>query len=153
MAQQQIIIEQDFPAPVSEVFAVLSDHEELGRVLGANIRRVRDADGPRVNGIGSVRRIKSPGVPAFEETVTVFEPNRKIEYTVTKGSPIKNHLGRLEFSETGNGTHLHYTIQFEPKLALPLWGRILHLAIRGPIAKGLQRFAESLAGRGLPAGK
>ena len=145
MAEIVITIEQDFRAPVSEVFMVLSDHEELGRILSTQIHRIRDASGKNVNGVGSVRRIKSTGVPAFEETVTALEPDQLIEYKVTKGSPIKNHIGRLEFSESGGVTHLHYTIRFEPRLPIPLWGSILKVAIRAPIANGLRAFAKTLA--------
>ena len=145
MKTHTIVMDQDFAAPPERVFAVLSDHEELGRVLNTNIKRVRDAsdDPENVNGVGSVRRIQSFGVPAFEETVTVCDPPNVIEYTITKGSPIKNHRGRLEFRPTEQGTHLHYTIEFQPKLNLPLWGAILESAIRGPIEKGLRKLARS----------
>lgn len=139
----RITIDQDFPQSPEVVFGTLSDHEALGRLLGQDIRRVKDAPGKNPNGVGSVRRIKVPLSAAFEETVTQLETNRLIEYKVTEGSPIKNHVGRLEFSEHNGGTRLHYTIDFEPKLALPLWGTILKTAIRGPIASGLKRFANS----------
>ncbi len=144
MAMQRVTIEQDFQASVAQVFEALADHNRLGEILGQDIRRIVDAPGKNPNGVGSVRRIKPLGVPAFEETVTKLEPGKFLEYRITKGSPIKNHLGRLEFSEQGGGTHLHYTIDFEPKLPIPFLGSILSVAIRGPIAGGLARFAREL---------
>jgi hypothetical protein len=144
MALHQILIEQDFPATVNQVFGDLSDHNRLGEILGQNIKRIKDGADGNINGVGSVRQIKVFGSGAFEETVTAFEKNRLIEYRVTKGSPIKNHLGRLTFTENSGATHLHYTIDYEPKLPIPFWGNLLHGIIRGPIAGGLARYAKSL---------
>ena len=144
-AREQIRIQQDFPLSVDELFAILSDHEEFGRVVSTHIERIKDSDGSDPNGLNSVRRIKSFGVPAFEETITAYEPGRLIEYRVTKGSPIKNHLGRMQFSARDKGSHLDYTIDFEPRIGVPFLGKVLKQAIRGPIAKGLARLAEASA--------
>ncbi|HEX4938913.1 MAG TPA: SRPBCC family protein, partial [Candidatus Kapabacteria bacterium] len=130
-----------FNAPVSEVFAQLSDHEKMGEVLGAKVKRVKDGKG-NVNGVGSVRRITPVPLADFEETVTAFEPNKLIEYTVTKGSPIKNHLGRMVFSESNGKTHLHYTIQFDMKLPIPLSGLLMKTILEKLILSGLQKFGK-----------
>ena len=65
----QVEIHQDFPQPLSQVFADLADHEKLGRILGAPMTRLVDGSGEGgVNGLGSVRRV-GPPVLGFEETV------------------------------------------------------------------------------------
>lgn len=54
----QVEIHQDFPQPLSQVFADLADHEKLGRILGAPMTRLVDGSGEGgVNGLGSVRRV------------------------------------------------------------------------------------------------
>ncbi len=141
MGEQQIKITQLFAAPLETVFRSLTDHETFGKVVNANIRRVVDSPGENKNGVGSVRRISAfPGI-VFEETVVAFEPNRLMEYVVSKGSPIKNHQGRMEFSEEQGKTRLDYTIDFEPKWPFPFLGAILKKAIEKPIRSGIERFA------------
>lgn len=144
MAKNFIQINETFNAPVSTVFAELSDHEKMGKVLGAKVKRVKDGKG-NVNGIGSVRRLTPVPLADFEETVTGFEPNKLIEYTVTKGSPIKNHLGRMVFSESNGKTHLHYTIQFDMKLGIPFTGFLLKTVLEKVISSGLHKLAKSYA--------
>lgn len=144
MAKNFIQMNETFNAPVSTVFAELSDHEKMGKVLGAKVKRIKDGKGD-VNGIGSVRRLTPVPLADFEETVTGFEPNKLIEYTVTKGSPIKNHLGRMVFSESNGKTHLHYTIQFDMKLGIPFTGFLLKTVLEKVISSGLHKLAKSYA--------
>ncbi len=141
MSTQFIQMNVEFNAPVEKVFAILSDHEAMGKTLGANIKRVQDGEG-NVNGVGSVRKLTLLPFVSFEETVTAFEQNRLVEYTVTKGSPLKNHLGRMVFSETDGKTHLHYTIQFDPKLPIPLSGLLLKTILEKAILTGLHKLAK-----------
>ncbi len=141
MGRQHIEIRQSFNAPVETIFNLLTDHESFGEVMETNVKRVVDGQGENKNGVGSVRRISSFPVPAFEETVVRFEPNQLMEYVVSKGSPIKNHKGRMEFSEELGKTRLAYTIDFEPKLPFILLGSVLKRAIEKPIQKSLERLA------------
>ena len=143
MSKQQIKIEQSFNAPVDVIFNILTDHHSFGQVINANIRRVVDSGDENKNGVGSIRRISTFPAPPFEETVVTFEPNRLMEYVVSKGSPIKNHIGRMEFSDDGGKTRLDYTIDFEPKLPFIFLGAIIKSALDKNIRSGLMRLAES----------
>ena len=142
MGQQQIQIRQSFNAPVDTIFNILTDHEAFGQVINAKIKRVSDSQDDNKNGVGSVRRISTFPAPAFEETVVAFEPNQLMEYVISKGSPIKNHKGRMEFSDEQGQTRLVYTIVYDPKLPFLFLGSILKKAIEKPIRAGLQRLAE-----------
>ena len=141
MSSQFIQMNVDFNAPVETVFAQLSDHENMGDILNAKVKRVKDGEG-NLNGVGSVRRITPLPLAEFEETVTAFEQNKLVEYTITKGTPLKNHLGRMVFSESEGKTKLHYTIQFEPKLPIPLTGLIVKTALEKIILSGLHKLAK-----------
>ena len=142
MGKQHIIIKQLFNAPANTIFSTLTDHETFGKVVNADIKRVVDSQGENKNGVGSVRRVKAFPAPVFEETVITFEPDQLLEYGVSKGSPIKNHKGRMVFSDEQGKTMLSYTIDFEPKLPFLFFGAILKKAIEKPIRDGLKRLAD-----------
>lgn len=137
MATYTIQIEDTFDIPLDRVFALFSDHKRFGDLLGAPIKRIRDSDQADPNGLGSVRKI-GIGPIAFEETVTGFEPDSLIEYTVTSLSPVRHHHGRIRFSETSDGlTRIHYTISFEE--VVPFTGALIHSALEKGIRSGMKR--------------
>jgi len=142
MSRQHIEIRQSFNAPVETIFNILTDHESFGNVITTKVRRVVDCPKENKNGVGSVRRVFSFPLPAFEETVVTFEPNFLMEYVVSKGSPIKNHTGRMEFSEEGGITRLCYFIDFDPRLPFTLLGPVLKSAIEKPIRKSLEKLSK-----------
>ncbi|WP_029923282.1 SRPBCC family protein [Nevskia soli] len=138
MSQQTIEIVQDFHKPVAELFAFLSDHNQLGKVFGIPVRRVRDGEGD-VNGVGSVRRL-GIGPLAVEETVTAVSPNRSIDYRISKGGgPVRNHRGQLKFSGSSRGSRVAWTIRFDSPL--PLVGPIIKAVLTQGIRLGLKRIA------------
>ncbi len=136
---QKIDIDLTFRRPVTELFALLSDHEKLGPVLGARIKRTRDGkDSP--NGLGSVRTLRIGPLPSFDETVTAFEKNALIEYKITRGTPLSKHKGVMRFSATDSGgSRLHYTIEFDSKI--PLLGPVIRAGLESSIRKGLGKLA------------
>lgn len=141
MAIQTITINQAFDSPVEQVFSTLSDHEKFGKICGINMKRVVDG-AAHLNGLGSIREIKVGVLPAFQETITKFIENERVEYKITKGSPIKNHLGVLVFSEANGKAHLKYTIELESKI--PFTTGLIKFALESGIKKGLKRYAKSL---------
>ena len=135
MGQQRIEIDKEFPFPVSDLFNHLSEHETLSALFApVKARRVKEGD-VEPNGVGSVRRLSLPLAPAFEETVTEFQRDRRIAYRITKGSPLRDHHGVMAFSETAGGSRLHYTIVFKGKL--PLIAALIKPALERSIRKGL----------------
>ena len=136
-----IHIRQTFKQPVETIFNLICDHEQFGKIVGAKIKRIQDGTDGHINGLNSVRNIEVlPGI-SFEETVVNYVPFSSMEYKVSRGSPIKNHHGKLNFSESKGITTLEYQIQFEPKLPLPFLGKLLKRAIQTPIEKGLKKLA------------
>ena len=132
---QRISVSQVFAAPVERVYAHLAEHENLEEVFGARITRVRDGHSDR-NGTGSVRALKlNPVLPAFEETVTQAVPNELIEYRITQGSPLKDHVGVMRFAPEGTGSRLDYTIDFESKI--PGAGGLIKAIIEKSVRRGL----------------
>lgn len=132
----RIQLAHDSRLPLAQLFARLSDHNQLSSVLGAPVRRIRDGKA-ETNGVGSVRQI-GPALLGLEETVTASVPNQSIEYRITRGGfPLKNHLGQLAFSETAKGSRVEWTIEFDS--ALPLVGGLIRFALNQGIGRGLRR--------------
>jgi len=94
MTKYFVEVTQNYQKPVETIFQTLSDHNQLGRVLGIPVKRVINGnDG--VNGAGSVRRMGLWPL-TVEETVVAVELNRSIDYRISRGgAPLKNHIGAL----------------------------------------------------------
>jgi uncharacterized protein YndB with AHSA1/START domain len=121
MRAHHVHVEHDFAKPPERVFAHLAEHENLASLFGAKVQRIRDGDGER-NGVGSCRSLRIGPLPPFEETVTDVVPGERIVYRITRGSPLRGHLGVMRFSRLPDGgTHLDYRIRLSspaPGLAL-----------------------------------
>jgi len=133
---QRIEIEQDFAAPVERVYAHLAEHENLGRLFGAKVTRVRDGGSDR-NGVGSVRALRVAMLPPFEETITEAIANELISYRITKGSPLRGHHGEMHFSPTPTGSHLRYVIEFGA--VVPGLDRLIKLGLERSLRSSLPR--------------
>jgi uncharacterized protein YndB with AHSA1/START domain len=128
-----VYIEHDFAKPPERIFAHLAEHENLAEVFGAKVARVRDGEHGERNGVGSVRRLQIGPLPPFEETVTEFAPPERIVYRITKGSPLRGHLGTMSFASASGGTRFAYDI----RLASPVPG--LALLVRAALTRSITR--------------
>lgn len=136
-----ITIRQAFPLSIEEVFAVFSNHEAFGAMLGQKIVRIKNSASDDENGVGSIRRISMPLGLDFEETITEFQKNRYIAYEISKGSPLKNHRGQMSFTHSDKGCFLHYEIRFESKWPIPFFGSILAAQLKSSIGSAIKQFA------------
>lgn len=138
MAQQRIDVVQEFRQPVEQVFAYLADHNNLKKVFGIPVKRVRDGMGD-VNGVGSVRSLGFAPL-AVEETVVGIVPNQSIDYEITRGGgPITNHHGRLSFTKTASGSRVQWSITFDSPL--PLVGPVVRQVLKQGLTMGLRKIA------------
>jgi uncharacterized protein YndB with AHSA1/START domain len=138
---QRVDITHDFSLPAERAYEYLAEHEHLGALFGARVERVRDGDGSR-NGAGSVRRLRVGPGPWFEETVTEAVPYERIAYRISKGSPLRDHHGVMEFTPLGTGCRLHYVIEFGS--AVPGLAKLVQLGLTRNITRGLRK-VEHLA--------
>jgi uncharacterized protein YndB with AHSA1/START domain len=126
-------IEHDFAKPPERIFAHLAEHENLAEVFGAKITRLRDGDGGERNGVGSVRQLQIGPMPPFEETVTEFVAPQRIVYRITKGGPLRGHVGIMTFAPTSGGTRFVYDI----RVASPIPG--LAPLVRASLTRSIER--------------
>jgi len=67
-----------------------------------------------------------------------------IEYRVTHGGPLKNHVGIMKFSELpGGGTHVDYRIRLAS--SIPGLAAVLKKVLTGGIVKGFTALNSKLA--------
>lgn len=133
----RIDIDYESRLPVSRLFEQLADHNNLSKVFGVPVRRVREGE-TSLNGIGSVRKI-GLGPLGVEETVTNVVADELIDYRISKGGfPLKNHRGRMTFSEASDGgSRVDWTIEFDSQL--PVAGTVMKLVLGQAIRQGLKR--------------
>jgi hypothetical protein len=136
---QRVHVVQDFPQPVDQLFAHLSEHENLEPLFGAKIRRLNDGtDGTR-NGVGSARELRVGPTPPFTETIVEVVPDELIRYRITKGGVLRNHEGVMRFSSTPTGSRLDYTIEFDGKL--PGIGPLVRAGLDRNVTRALRKYA------------
>jgi uncharacterized protein YndB with AHSA1/START domain len=138
MRAHHVEVDRIIAKPPERVFAQLAEHENLADVFGAKITRLKDGEDGHRNGVGSVRQLQIGPLPPFEETVTEFEPSSRIVYKITKGSPIRGHVGVMTFAPEGEtATHFHYDI----RLASPIPGlaALVKLSLTRSIKQGLDK--------------
>ncbi len=133
---QRVIVDHDFVLPPARVFAYLAEHENLGPLFGANVRRLKAGDDGTRNGVGSVRELRVGPLPPFEETITEVVPEELIRYRITKGSPLRDHEGVMRFAPRGTGTHLHYEVAFGA--VVPGLDRLIKLGLQRNVANGMK---------------
>lgn len=137
MANHRIEVDETFDAPRHQVFDLFADHKNFGRLLGAPVRRIRDSDQADPNGVGSVRKI-GVGPVGVEQTITSFEPETLIEYTIISLSPLRNHFGRIRFdSPSKTTTRVNYTVYFED--VIPLTGAVVHSVLDQALKRTMRR--------------
>lgn len=135
----QIEVRETVPLKPEVAFARLADHNALGSVLMIPVRRTVDGI-EEVNGLGSVRKLGLWPLD-FDETVTLFKPPERIEYRITRGTPLRKHHGSLRFAASGEGTEIVWTIRYE--VPVPLLGAFVREGLRLGIRRGLRRLGRT----------
>ncbi|MEZ0364965.1 SRPBCC family protein [Mycobacterium sp. pUA109] len=104
-------------APVTRVWAVLSDHEGMSNwAPGMKASLVRPGD-PERNGVGAQRRLQpAPFLPPFVEEITAFEPDRRLSYRAVSGIPLRNYAGEVELRSVGEGTEITYRVSADNRI-------------------------------------
>lgn len=142
MRARHVHVEHEFAKPPERIFPHLAEHENLAALFGAKVTRLRDGDRER-NGVGSARRLQVRLLPPFEETVTEFVAPERIVYRITKGSPLRGHVGVMTFAPSpAGGTSFVYDIRIASPFPLvaPLVRASLTRSIEASLA-GVERDA------------
>jgi len=143
-ARQHIHLRQAFDAPCNVVFALISEPERMSEwTIGMRLRRTADGPDPGApNGVGSRRVATMLGLVSFEETILVYEPPHRFDYSITRGSPAKHQRGEQRLTPTAGGCLLDWNIRFEPRI--PFTGAFLRLFVKYHFMLSLRGLARRL---------
>jgi uncharacterized protein YndB with AHSA1/START domain len=122
-------------APPEIVFDVFTDHRRYTEITPLRKAELEREGEPAPNGVGAIRRLTAIGPPMREE-VLAYEPGRRFSYKLLSGLPVRDHVGTVELTPSGAGTHVVYAIRTTP--TLPLVG--------GPFLVGMKFAIKQLLG-------
>ncbi len=138
-------LERSTHADLETVFAVMTDHRGYAGVTPVRRSDLEREGTPAPDGLGAVRSLYVIGPPLREE-ITGWEPPSRFEYTLRSGLPVRDHVGTIQLSHSGGGTHVAWSVRTTP--TVPLVGPVLVLVVKQAVARlldGLIREAERRA--------
>lgn len=139
-----IKIEQNFDAPIHEVFELLSKHDTYNIAFAPiQVRRVKDATDPnRPDGLGSIRRMGFGPIKPIQEIITHMDVDQRIEYKLIKNPLIRHHLGIIQFeSLSDQSTKVTYSIELESRI--PFLSQMILAQLKVAIKLGFKKLAKS----------
>jgi uncharacterized protein YndB with AHSA1/START domain len=107
--------ERQVAAPPEIVFDVLTDHRRYTEITALRKAELEREGEPEPNGLGAIRRLTLAGPPMREEVIAYERPHR-FSYTVLSGLPVRDHVGTVELTPSGDGTRVVYAIRTTPTL-------------------------------------
>ena len=128
-------------APVGRVFDAFTDHRAYADMTPMRKSTLEKEGDPAPNGVGAVRKLSLAGPPIIEEVVGYERPSY-FAYKAVKGLPVKEHLGEVRLSESGNdSTRISYTVSYTPSIPGPAVGIVLKQAINA-LLRGIAKSVE-----------
>jgi len=113
-----IVVTKTINAPIEDVFDAYTDHERLADLPMVISAEVVVPGKTEKNGLGAVRVVNG-GLIMLREEITAFERPHLMEYRIRESRPASKHdLGRVEFTETPDGTKVTWTTVFGVRLPL-----------------------------------
>jgi uncharacterized protein YndB with AHSA1/START domain len=138
---------REVAAPPETVFAVLTDHRRYTEITPLRKAELEREGEPVADGVGAIRVLTAVGPPMREE-VLAYEPGRRFSYKLLSGLPVRDHVGTVELTPSGDGTRVVYAVRTTP--TVPVAGgavvAVLKIGIRqllGGVAKESERRAAN----------
>jgi uncharacterized protein YndB with AHSA1/START domain len=107
--------EREVAAPPETVFTVLTDHRGYAKITPLRKAELEREGETVPDGVGAIRRLSAVGPPMREE-VLAYEPGKRFSYTLLSGLPTRDHVGTVELTPSGDGTHVVYAVRTTPTL-------------------------------------
>lgn len=138
-----IEVEKNINAPQSKVWAVLADFPNIASWNTGVKNSLSTSEA--TEGVGAQRHCDLAPAGALEETIQVWEPERRLEISIdsAKGLPIQHGLATFGLEPSEAGTRVTIAYSYQPKLGFigQLMGR---LVMDGQLTKGFRGFLADL---------
>ena len=120
MRAHHVHVEHHFEKPPERIFAYLAEHENLAEVFGAKVTAPARRRGRRAQrgGLGAPAADRAAAAVRGDRHASSL-PNERIVYRITKGSPLRGHVGVMTFEPADGGTRFVYDIRLassDPRL-------------------------------------
>lgn len=139
---KKVHVTEEFSCSPEKLYEYLEVHENLSDIFfPMTVKTVQNGLETKY-GVGSVRQLSIGPLLPFEETNVVCDKHLRIEYKITKGSPLKGHHGVMIFEPTSKGCRLDYTIVFDSDI--PLMADIVKFGLENGIKNGLKKLKGKL---------
>jgi uncharacterized protein YndB with AHSA1/START domain len=139
--------ERQVAASPETVFDVLTDHRRYAEITPLRKAELEREGEPAPDGVGAIRRLSAVGPPLREE-VLAYEPGRRFSYKLLSGLPVRDHVGTVELTPSGDGTRVVYAVRTTP--TVPLVGGAVLAGVKvgikqllGGVAKESERRAAN----------
>jgi uncharacterized protein YndB with AHSA1/START domain len=129
--------ERQVAAPPETVFAVLTDHRRYAEITPLRKAELEREGEPVPDGVGAIRKLSAVGPPLREE-VLAYEAPTRFSYKLLSGLPVRDHVGTVELSPSGDGTRVVYAVRTHP--TVPVVGA----AIVGVVKIGVKQLLEGI---------
>ena len=134
-------LQRTIKAPPGQVFDAFVDHRAYADITPVRKSSLEKEGDPAPNGVGAVRKLELVGPPILEEVVRYERPTY-FAYKALKGLPVKEHLGEVRLSETGDDcTRVQYTICYTPSIPGPVIGFVIKQSV-GALLRGIAKSVE-----------
>ncbi|HEY7951266.1 MAG TPA: SRPBCC family protein [Solirubrobacterales bacterium] len=124
---------REVSASADVVFEVLTDHRRYSELTPLRKSVLEREGDPAPNGVGAIRKLTAVG-PALREEVIAYEAPSRFSYTLLSGLPVRDHVGTVELTPSGNGTKMVYAVRTHP--TVPVVGAVVVAAVKQGV-KGL----------------
>jgi hypothetical protein len=95
----KVLVRTSIERPVSDVFALVSDHENFLSGFSGTTTRIIKAGAAVPNGLGCLREVRVGDRVRYVEEITQWEPPNSFEYLIREASiPIRPFGSRLDFT-------------------------------------------------------
>lgn len=135
--------ERIIPAPVEEVFDVVTDHAGYDRFRDITRSELVKEGDPPPNGTGAFRRLNVGRLLRFKEQITAFERPSRMDYLIVEvNAPIKHQGASIRLSETDGGARVEWTSTLQ--VPMPIVGGIQERLWSLAVARGFRRMLEDV---------
>ena len=127
-------LERKIKVPLDKTWSLLSDF--TGTPSPAFPVIVHEKGDEKYKGVGTIRTIKL-GMFSVMERLEAVEPHQSYMYCILAGSPVKQYLGKFEFSPDSGSTLIRWHADFKP--IVPLTGWVIALVTKKMVHKILSQ--------------
>lgn len=139
---------REIAAPPETVFAVLTDHRKYSELTPLRKSELEREGEPAPNGLGAIRKLTAVGPPLREEVIA-YQPDERFSYKLISGLPVRDHVGTVELTPSGNGSRMVYAVRTQPTVPVvgPVVVAVVKQAVKGLI-DGIVKESERRAAAG-----